>query len=100
MLSEYDIVYVSQKAIKGNVITEFLANKVADDYEPMKLDFWLAIARFFLWILTAIFLWFPPIYLLIYPMPEYSLLAIILDPSAMPLQYQPPSTIATLTILH
>ncbi|XP_022725032.1 uncharacterized protein LOC111281586 [Durio zibethinus] len=39
MLSEYDIVYVSQKAIKGNVLFKFLADRATNDYEPMKLDF-------------------------------------------------------------
>lgn len=39
MLLEYDIVIVSQKAIKGSAIAEFLADRPADDYEPMKLDF-------------------------------------------------------------
>ena len=39
MLSEYDILYVSQKAIKGSAIAEFLAERATDDYEPIKLDF-------------------------------------------------------------
>ena len=39
MLSKYDIVYVSQKVIKGSVIAKFLAERAADNYELMKLDF-------------------------------------------------------------
>jgi len=39
LLSEYDIVYVSQKAIKGSAIAEFLADRAVDDYEPMKFEF-------------------------------------------------------------
>ena len=39
LLSEYDILYVSQKAIKGSAIVEFLANKIEEKYEPMKFEF-------------------------------------------------------------
>ena len=39
LLSEYDIQYVSQKAIKGNVIAEFLADRTEDKYEPIKFEF-------------------------------------------------------------
>lgn len=39
MLSEYDIVYVSQKAIKGSAVADFLADRASADFEPMKLDF-------------------------------------------------------------
>ncbi|XP_022719624.1 uncharacterized protein LOC111277442 [Durio zibethinus] len=39
MLLEYSIAYVSQKVIKRSVIAEFLVDRAADDYEPMKLDF-------------------------------------------------------------
>ena len=39
LLSKYDIVYVSQKAIKGSVITNFLASQAVDDYEPLNFDF-------------------------------------------------------------
>ena len=39
LLSEYDIAYVSQKAIKGSAIADFLASRVADDYEPLNFDF-------------------------------------------------------------
>ena len=36
LLSEFDILYVSQKAIKGSAIADFLAN---EEYEPMSFDF-------------------------------------------------------------
>ncbi|XP_017970440.1 PREDICTED: uncharacterized protein LOC18609243 [Theobroma cacao] len=39
LLSEYDIVYVSQKAIKGSAISDFLAERVEEDYEPMEFEF-------------------------------------------------------------
>ncbi|KAK5840576.1 hypothetical protein PVK06_009479 [Gossypium arboreum] len=39
LLSEFDIVYVSQKAIKGSVIAEFLASRALEDYEPLNFDF-------------------------------------------------------------
>jgi len=39
LLSEYNIQYVSQKAIKGSVVAEFLAERVDDDYEPMEFNF-------------------------------------------------------------
>ena len=39
LLSEYDIQYVSQKAIKGSVIAEFLVDWTEDEYEPMKFEF-------------------------------------------------------------
>ncbi|XP_017974469.1 PREDICTED: uncharacterized protein LOC108661550 [Theobroma cacao] len=39
LLSEYDIVYVSQKAIKGSAIVDFLAKRVEEDYEPMEFEF-------------------------------------------------------------
>ncbi|KAE8701687.1 RNA-directed DNA polymerase (Reverse transcriptase), Ribonuclease H [Hibiscus syriacus] len=32
LLSEFDIVYVNQKAIKGSVIADFLASRVSDNY--------------------------------------------------------------------
>ncbi|KAK5832543.1 hypothetical protein PVK06_016345 [Gossypium arboreum] len=38
-LSEFDIVYVSQKAIKGSAIAEFLASRALEDYEPLNFDF-------------------------------------------------------------
>ncbi|XP_017979875.1 PREDICTED: uncharacterized protein LOC108662802 [Theobroma cacao] len=39
LLSEYDIVYVSQKAIKGSAIADFLVKRVEEDYEPMEFEF-------------------------------------------------------------
>ncbi|KAK5833571.1 hypothetical protein PVK06_017419 [Gossypium arboreum] len=39
LLSKFDIVYVSQKAIKGSVIAEFLASRDLEDYEPLSFDF-------------------------------------------------------------
>ena len=38
-MSEYDIQYVSQKAIKGSAIAEFLEDRTEDEYEPMKFEF-------------------------------------------------------------
>ena len=38
-LSEYDIQYVSQKAIKGSAIAEFLAERASKNYEPIDFDF-------------------------------------------------------------
>lgn len=39
MLSEFNIVYVSQKAIKGSAIAKFLASRALEDYEPLNFDF-------------------------------------------------------------
>ncbi|KAK9011583.1 hypothetical protein V6N11_044430 [Hibiscus sabdariffa] len=39
LLSDFDILYVSRKAIKGSVIADFLASRAADDYEPLNYDF-------------------------------------------------------------
>ena len=39
LLSEFDILYVSQKAIKGSAITDFLAERANEEYEPMSFDF-------------------------------------------------------------
>ncbi|XP_017974559.1 PREDICTED: uncharacterized protein LOC108661611 [Theobroma cacao] len=39
LLSEYDIVYVSQKSIKGSTITDFLADRANEDYEFVSFDF-------------------------------------------------------------
>ncbi|XP_012477711.1 uncharacterized protein LOC105793338 [Gossypium raimondii] len=39
LLSEFDIVYVSQKAIKGSAIADFLASRALEDYEPLNFDF-------------------------------------------------------------
>lgn len=39
MLSEFDITYVSYKAIKGQAIADFLANWPADEPSSLKFDF-------------------------------------------------------------
>ncbi|XP_012453522.1 uncharacterized protein LOC105775558 [Gossypium raimondii] len=39
ILSEFDIIYVNQKAIKGSAIAEFLASRALEDYEPLNFDF-------------------------------------------------------------
>ncbi|XP_017980973.1 PREDICTED: uncharacterized protein LOC108663007 [Theobroma cacao] len=39
LLSEYDIVYVSQKSIKGSAIADFLADRANEDYESISFDF-------------------------------------------------------------
>ena len=39
LLSEFDILYVSQKAIKGSAIVDFLAKRANEEYEPMSFDF-------------------------------------------------------------
>ena len=39
LLSEFDILYVSQKAIKGSSIVDFLAERANEEYEPMSFDF-------------------------------------------------------------
>ncbi|XP_040964581.1 uncharacterized protein [Gossypium hirsutum] len=39
LLSEFDIVYVSQKAIKESAIANFLASRALEDYEPLDFDF-------------------------------------------------------------
>ncbi|XP_050909157.1 uncharacterized protein LOC127122928 [Lathyrus oleraceus] len=39
LLSEYDIQYVAQKAIKGSILAYHLARQPMEDYQPLKLDF-------------------------------------------------------------
>ena len=39
LLSEFDILYVSQKAIKRSAIANFLAERANEEYEPMSFDF-------------------------------------------------------------
>ncbi|XP_012482848.2 uncharacterized protein LOC105797411 [Gossypium raimondii] len=39
LLSEFDIVYVNQKAAKGSAIADFLASRALEDYEPLNFDF-------------------------------------------------------------
>ena len=41
LLTEFDIVYVTQKAIKGQAIADQLAKSLADNYEPMRLSYLL-----------------------------------------------------------
>ncbi|RDX64272.1 Retrovirus-related Pol polyprotein from transposon 17.6, partial [Mucuna pruriens] len=38
-LSEYDIVHVMQKAIKGSILADYLAHNNLVDYQPMRHDF-------------------------------------------------------------
>jgi len=35
LLSEFDIVYVTQKAIKGSALADYLAQQAINDYQPM-----------------------------------------------------------------
>lgn len=39
LLAKHDIVYMSQEVMKGNALTDQLAKKPFDDYEPMKFKF-------------------------------------------------------------
>ncbi|KAA3465325.1 reverse transcriptase [Gossypium australe] len=39
LLSEFDIVYVSQKAMKGSAVANFLARRALEEYEPLNFDF-------------------------------------------------------------
>ncbi|KAK8676952.1 hypothetical protein V6N13_142510 [Hibiscus sabdariffa] len=39
LLSEFDILYVNRKAIKGSVIAYFIASRASDDYEPLNYNF-------------------------------------------------------------
>ena len=39
LLLEFDILYVSQKAIKVSAIAYFLTERANDEYEPMSFDF-------------------------------------------------------------
>jgi len=39
LLSEFDIVYVTQKAIKGSALAEYLAQQPIDDYQPTQPEF-------------------------------------------------------------
>ena len=38
LLLEYDIVYMTRKAIKGSVIIDHLVDQTVDDYEPLNFD--------------------------------------------------------------
>ncbi|KAA3455771.1 RNA-directed DNA polymerase (Reverse transcriptase), Ribonuclease H-like protein [Gossypium australe] len=39
LLSEYVIVYVNQKSIKGSAIADYLAARTTEEYEPLRFDF-------------------------------------------------------------
>ncbi|KAA3478158.1 RNA-directed DNA polymerase (Reverse transcriptase), Ribonuclease H-like protein [Gossypium australe] len=39
LLSEFEIVYVNQKAVKGSAIADFLTSRALDDYKPLNFDF-------------------------------------------------------------
>ena len=39
LLSEFDIVYVTQKAIKGSALANYLAQQPINDYQPMHPEF-------------------------------------------------------------
>jgi hypothetical protein len=39
LLSEYDIEYRTQKAIKGSVLADHLTHQPIEDYQPIKFDF-------------------------------------------------------------
>ena len=39
ILTEYDIQYTTQKAIKGSVLADHLAHQAVDDYQPMNFEF-------------------------------------------------------------
>ena len=39
ILTEYDIQYTTQKAIKGSVLADHLAHQAVEDYHSMKLEF-------------------------------------------------------------
>lgn len=38
-LIEYNIQHVTQKAIKGNMFSNYLAHQALEDYQPMRFDF-------------------------------------------------------------
>ncbi|XP_050920004.1 uncharacterized protein LOC127137599 [Lathyrus oleraceus] len=39
LLTEYDIQYVAQKAIKGSVLSDYLAHLPVEGYQPLRFDF-------------------------------------------------------------
>ncbi|KAE8650554.1 hypothetical protein Csa_011705 [Cucumis sativus] len=39
LLSKYDLIYVTKKAIKGSAVANHLAAQPVADYEPMRVDF-------------------------------------------------------------
>ncbi|KAG8488865.1 hypothetical protein CXB51_016751 [Gossypium anomalum] len=38
-INQFDIIYISQKAIKGSAVADFLAGRALEDYEPLNFDF-------------------------------------------------------------
>ena len=43
LISYYDILYVSKKTIKGNIITDFLTDWAIEDYNPFDFDSYMKI---------------------------------------------------------
>ncbi|XP_014499251.2 uncharacterized protein LOC106760315 [Vigna radiata var. radiata] len=39
LLSEYDIIYITQKSVKGSALAEYLAHQPLSDYQPMQPEF-------------------------------------------------------------
>ncbi|XP_050877158.1 uncharacterized protein LOC127080910 [Lathyrus oleraceus] len=39
LLTEYDIEYVTQKAIKGSILSDYLAHLLVEGYQPLRFDF-------------------------------------------------------------
>jgi len=39
LLSEFNIVYVTQKVIKGSALADYLAQQALNDYQPMHPEF-------------------------------------------------------------
>jgi len=39
LLSEFDIIYVTQKMIKGSALVDYLAQQPFNDYQPMRPEF-------------------------------------------------------------
>jgi hypothetical protein len=39
-MAEYDIVYMTRKAMKGSFIANHLADHAREDYESLKFDFY------------------------------------------------------------
>src|SRR3954466_2645394 len=46
ILTEYDIQYTTQKAIKGSVLADYLAHQPVEDYEPMRMSYTSEIVTF------------------------------------------------------
>ena len=38
LLAEYDIVFMTRKAVKGSIIADHLADHAMEDYEPLNFD--------------------------------------------------------------